>query len=119
MKVLISWLGSNTQTFTQVCFLSGEVQCTDGSLHMERSIGLISCNRNFKAISNQMKENCLDIEDRAKQVNVLHFWHDAIKKDIKEILEELYQIRKTTCFQNLESLLIQLKFFADVILFYR
>ncbi|KAF7806148.1 zinc finger protein BRUTUS-like [Senna tora] len=117
-EVLISWLGSNVQTFTEVWFLSKEVQCAD-PLNMETSLGMNSSNRNFRTISNQKKENFFDVEDRSNKVNVLHLWHDAIKKDMKEILEELYEIRSSACFQNLDSLLIQIKFFADVLIFYR
>ncbi|KAK4257144.1 hypothetical protein QN277_006769 [Acacia crassicarpa] len=117
-EVLIAWLGSNSQIFTEDRSLNEVVQCADGFLHKKRPRGLSYCNNNFKAISNKMKENCSDVEDRANQVNVLYLWHNAIKKDMKELLEELHQIRNTTCFHNLDSLLIQLKFFADVLIFY-
>ncbi|XP_054821497.1 zinc finger protein BRUTUS-like At1g18910 isoform X3 [Prosopis cineraria] len=117
-EVLIAWLGSNTQTFNQDCSMNEAVQRADGSQHMKRPRWLSCCNTNFKAVSNQMKANCSDIEDRANQVNILHLWHNAIKKDMKEMLEELHQIRNNTCFHNLDSLLIQLKFFADVLICY-
>ncbi|KAI9117590.1 hypothetical protein K1719_011756 [Acacia pycnantha] len=117
-EVLIAWLGSNSQIFTEDRSLNEVVQCADGFLHMKRPPGLSYCNKNFKAISNKMKENCSGVEDRANQVNVLYLWHNAIKKDMKELLEELHQIRNNTCFHNLDSLLNQLKFFADVLIFY-
>lgn len=119
MKVLISWLDGKSHTFIGVCFMSEEGQSADGSLNMEMLLGLSSSDRNFITISNQIKANCLDIEDRSNQVNVLHLWHDAIRKDTKEVLEELYEIRNTACFQNLDSLVIHIKFFADVLMFYR
>jgi len=118
MKVLVSWLRSNKQTFTQSCFQSGEFQGVDGFLHIERSLEP-SCNRKTEEISSLMEVNGRDIENGANQVNVLHLWHNAIKKDLKEILKELYQLRKSSCFHNLDSILIQLKFFADVLIFYR
>ncbi|XP_028784078.1 zinc finger protein BRUTUS-like At1g18910 isoform X2 [Neltuma alba] len=117
-EVFIAWLGSNTQIFTEDCYLNGVIQCADGFLDMKRPRGLSYCNTNFKAISNQMKANCSDVEDRANQVNVLHIWHNAIKKDMKDMLEELHQIRNNAYLHNLDSLLIQLKFFADVLTFY-
>ena len=66
-----------------------------------------------------MKANGLENEDGVTQVNVIHLWHEAIKKDLEEILKELYLIRNSSYFQNLESILIQLKFFVDVLIFYR
>ncbi|KAK7388996.1 hypothetical protein VNO78_23827 [Psophocarpus tetragonolobus] len=117
-EVLVSWLRSNKQTFTETCFQSGEFQGVDGFLYIERSLGLSYCNRNSEEIASPMKVNGQEIEDVANQVNVLHLWHNAIKKDLKEILKELYLLRKSSCFQNLDSILIQLKFFADVLIFY-
>ncbi|XP_061358857.1 zinc finger protein BRUTUS-like At1g18910 [Gastrolobium bilobum] len=117
-EVLVSWLGSNKQTFTETYFQSEEVQGADEFLHIESTLGLSSCNRNSEDISSWMKVNGQEIEDEVNQVNVLHLWHDAIKKDLKEILKELYLLRKSSCFQNLDSILIQLKFFADVLIFY-
>lgn len=115
-EVLVSWLRSNSQTFTGTC--SEEFQGADRFLHIERSLELSYCNRNSEKISGQMKVNDQEIGDGANQVNVLHLWHNAIKKDLKEILKELYLLRESGCFQNLDSILTQLKFFADVFIFY-
>lgn len=115
----MSWLGSNKQTFTETYFQSEEHQGAHGFLHIERSLGRSSCNRNSKEISGQMKVNGQEIEDGVNQVNVLHLWHNAIRKDLKEILQELYPLRHSGCFHNLDSILIQLKFLADVLIFYR
>ncbi|KAK7330413.1 hypothetical protein VNO77_24607 [Canavalia gladiata] len=117
-EVLASWLRSNKQTFTETCIQSDNFQGADGFLHIERSLGLSYCNRNSEEISSRMKVNGQEIEDEINQVNVLHLWHNAIKRDLKEILQELYLLRKSSCFQNLDSILIQLKFFADVLIFY-
>ncbi|KAG2407693.1 Zinc finger protein [Vigna angularis] len=116
-EVLVSWLRSNKQTFTETCFQSGEFQGVEGFLHIERSLELSSI-RKSEETSSMTEVNGREIEDGANQVNVLHFWHNAIKKDLKEILKELYLLRKSSCFQNLDSVLIQLKFFADVLIFY-
>jgi len=113
MKVLVSWLRSNKQTFTETSFQSGEFQGVDGFLHIERSY------RKTEEVSSLMEVNGQEIEDGVNQVNVLHLWHNAIQKDLKEILKELYLLRKSGCFQNLDSILIQVKFFADVLIFYR
>ncbi|CAJ2664463.1 unnamed protein product [Trifolium pratense] len=117
-EVLVSWLGSNKQTLTQTYFQSEELQGSHGFLRIERSSGPSSCNENSKEISSQRKVNGKEIEDGVNQVKVLHLWHNAIKKDLKEIQQELYLMRSSSCFQNLDSILIQLKFLADVLVFY-
>ncbi|KAL2321921.1 hypothetical protein Fmac_026300 [Flemingia macrophylla] len=118
-EVLVYWLRSNRQSFTKTCFQSEEFQGADGFLHIERPLKLSYCNRNSEEISSQIIVNGQEIENGTNQVNnVLHLWHNAIKKDLKEILKELYLLRKSSCFQNLDSLLVQLKFLADVLIFY-
>ncbi|XP_020226791.1 zinc finger protein BRUTUS-like At1g18910 isoform X2 [Cajanus cajan] len=117
-EVLVSWLRSNNQTFTNTYFQIEEFQDANGFLHIERSLELSYCNRNSEEISSRIKVNAQEIEDGANQVNVLHLWHNAIKKDLREILKELYLLRKSSCFQTLDSILVQLKFFADVLIFY-
>lgn len=122
MKVLVSWLGSNKQTFTGTYFQSEELQGSHGFLHIEKPFGPSSFNRNYsKEISSQRKVNDKETEDGVNQIKVLHLWHNAIKKDLKEILQELYLIRNSGsgCSQNLDSILIQLKFLADVLIIYR
>lgn len=120
-EVLVSWLGSNKQTFTGTYFQSEELQGSHGFLHIEKPFGPSSFNRNYsKEISSQRKVNDKETEDGVNQIKVLHLWHNAIKKDLKEILQELYLIRNSGsgCSQNLDSILIQLKFLADVLIIY-
>ncbi|XP_073219425.1 zinc finger protein BRUTUS-like At1g18910 [Cicer arietinum] len=117
-EVLVSWLGSNRQTFTETYSQSEELQGSHGLIYTERLFGPSSCNRNSKEISSKTKVNGKETEDGVNQVKVLHLWHNAIKKDLKEILQEAYLIRSSSCFENLDSILIQLKFLADVLIFY-
>ncbi|CAL0330170.1 unnamed protein product [Lupinus luteus] len=117
-EVLVSWVGSKNQTFDEAYFQIEEVQGVDGSIHKERPLRLSSCNKNSIEISSWMKMNGLEIKDEVNRVDVLHLWHEAIKKDLKEILKELHLIRNSSCFQNLDALVIQIKFFADVLIFY-
>ncbi|XVF54236.1 hypothetical protein PTKIN_Ptkin05aG0164300 [Pterospermum kingtungense] len=51
-------------------------------------------------------------------VDGLLLWHGAIQKDLKEILLELHQIKKSSCFLNLDFIVLRLKFLADVLIFY-
>ncbi|CAI8609987.1 unnamed protein product [Vicia faba] len=117
-EVLVSWLGSNKQTFSGTYFHSEELQGSHGFQHIEKSFVQSSCNRNYKEISNEMEVYDKETEDGVNQVKVLHLWHNAIRKDLKEIQQELYLIRNSGCSQNLDSILIQLKFLADVLIFY-
>lgn len=52
-------------------------------------------------------------------IDGFHLWHAAVRRDLKEILEELHQLRSSFCLSTLMSLVAQLKFFADVLNFYR
>ncbi|KAE9601465.1 putative aminoacyltransferase, E1 ubiquitin-activating enzyme [Lupinus albus] len=117
-EVLVSWVGSKNQIFDEAYFQIEEVQGADGSIHKERPLRLSSCNKNSNEISSWMKMNGLEIEDEVNRVDVLHLWHEAIKKDLKEILKELHLIRNSSFFQNLDATIIQIKFFADVLIFY-
>ncbi|XP_027329762.1 zinc finger protein BRUTUS-like At1g18910 isoform X3 [Abrus precatorius] len=116
-EVLLSWLRRNKPIFTDTCFPSEEFHGADEFLHIDKSVGLNYCNKNSEEISSRMKVNGPEI-DEVNQVNVLHLWHNAIKKDLKETLNELYLLRQSSCFQNLDSILVQLKFFADILIFY-
>lgn len=58
-------------------------------------------------------------DDGQDLVHGLHIWHDAIRKDFIQILEELYQSRSSSNFSNLNTIIVQLKFLADVLTFYR
>ncbi|CAM8984233.1 unnamed protein product [Rhodiola kirilowii] len=49
----------------------------------------------------------------------LHIWHGAILKDFNEILVELYQARALDNFSSVASLIVQLKFLVDIVMFYR
>ncbi|KAK7291673.1 hypothetical protein RIF29_07000 [Crotalaria pallida] len=117
-QVLVSWVGSNNQAFGEAYFQSEDVHGADGSLRIQNSLSLSSCDRSPKGISSWMKVNGLEIEYGVNQVHVLHLWHETIVKDLKEILKELHLIRKSSCLQNLDSIVIQIKFFADVLIFY-
>ncbi|KAL8118259.1 zinc finger protein BRUTUS-like At1g74770 [Apium graveolens] len=48
----------------------------------------------------------------------IRLWHDAIRKDLQEVLVELYQIRISSTFSDLPALVVQLNFIADTLIFY-
>ncbi|XP_052182286.1 zinc finger protein BRUTUS-like At1g74770 isoform X2 [Diospyros lotus] len=55
---------------------------------------------------------------RHTPIHGLHLWHGALRKDLKGILKELYQIRSSNSFLTLDSAIIQLKFLMDVVIYY-
>lgn len=52
-------------------------------------------------------------------LNGAHLWHNAYHKDMVEVLEEICSIRDSNDLSRLVPAIAQLKFFADVIIFYR
>ncbi|KAL7098679.1 hypothetical protein ACP275_09G033300 [Erythranthe tilingii] len=48
----------------------------------------------------------------------VYLWHAALRRDFDRILEELYEIRSSDCFSSLSSVVVQIKFIADAIIFY-
>lgn len=52
-------------------------------------------------------------------VDGIYLWHNAITKDLQLILLELYSMRSLNTFSDLASLVVQLNFLADTLIFYR
>lgn len=52
-------------------------------------------------------------------IDGLRLWHSAIRNDLKGILKDLHQIRRSQEFSTLDSAIVLLKLFTDVLLFYR
>uniref|UniRef100_A0A803P4T1 Uncharacterized protein n=1 Tax=Cannabis sativa TaxID=3483 RepID=A0A803P4T1_CANSA len=110
-EVVLSWLGGNSHPSLEVQTSSG------GSTDMRILIKPYSCTRylgeNWRATtllnSNDIGHNPVD---------GLHLWHGAIRKDLIKLLEELYQSRRSSDYSNLDSVVVQLKFLADIITFY-
>nr|XP_043616928.1 zinc finger protein BRUTUS-like At1g74770 isoform X2 [Erigeron canadensis] len=68
-----------------------------------------------------MKPGCEYAVYETSQYNPLdgaHLWHTAYHKDLLEVLEELYSIRDSKDLSGFIPVIFQLKFFADVIIFY-
>jgi zinc finger-like protein len=108
VKVVISWLGNNNQLSSGTYTRIGEgVQCPDGSKML------------FGENWNWIKEYCIQTNVGHNPIDCLNLWHGAIRKDLKEILEELCQIRSSSSFSNLDSIVLRLNFLADVLSFYR
>ncbi|KAK4568395.1 hypothetical protein RGQ29_003971 [Quercus rubra] len=105
-EVVISWLGNNNQPSSRAYSTIGEgAQCPDG---FKMLLG-----ENWNKI-----KACIQTDVGHNPIDCLNLWHGAIEKDLKEILEELYQIRSSSSFSNLDSIVIRLTFLVDVLSFY-
>lgn len=60
-----------------------------------------------------IQNNC--VED---SIEGIHFWHSALRRDLNQIIEELHGIRSSNCSKSLSSVIVQIKFIADVLIFY-
>lgn len=116
-EVVISWLGNNNQPFGSPTRIGEEAQSV-GPANLKDALKVYS-SKSFSTEIRQWKE-VFGLKTNVGQnpVDGLHLWHGAIRKDLKGILEELYQIRSSDSFSTLASVIVQLKFLADVLIFY-
>lgn len=121
VKVVTSWLGKKSQYFGGY---KGGVNEKRAS-HLNQPLNL-KLSKVYFSKKNLTQENwhwrgseSLLNDVRYHPVDGLRLWHGAIKKDLKEILEELHEIRNSKSFSTLASVTSQLKFLADVLIFYR
>uniref|UniRef100_A0A7N1A4D0 Zinc finger protein n=1 Tax=Kalanchoe fedtschenkoi TaxID=63787 RepID=A0A7N1A4D0_KALFE len=63
--------------------------------------------------------NAFDMKNVTNDSLSVHIWHGAILQDLNEILVELYRARALDSFSSVASSIIQLKFLADIVIFYR
>lgn len=119
MKVVIYWLSSNNQHSLGSCSNSGTDRCLEGF----KDVKMLLKSQCFKRYLGE-NWSCIQAYPFHKDggqilVDGLRIWHGAIRKDFMEILEELYQSRSSSNFSNLDTIILQLKFLADVLTFYR
>lgn len=105
--MVISWIDNKTQ------LLGGHLS---GAQFLN---GLGKYQDILKVYTSEKTASLVQTTDRHNPIDGIHIWHDAIKKDMQEILVELYQIRISNNVSDLASLLVQLNFFADSLIFYR
>ncbi|KAL5725526.1 hypothetical protein ACHQM5_008662 [Ranunculus cassubicifolius] len=120
-EVVASWLGKRNQR-SPISFSSIN---DEAILNSYNSFYVKKVHRTYISWSSSYKESCIQGEfdcllDNVKSylVDSLCIWHGAIRKYLKEVLEELYDIRTSKVFSNLSSVGGQLKFLADVLTFY-
>ncbi|KAK4437122.1 Zinc finger protein BRUTUS-like [Sesamum alatum] len=68
----------------------------------------------------QQLEKAFPVQIRGVGVPIkgICIWHSALRRDFGDIIQELYQIRSSNCSSSLSSVVVQLKFIADVLIFY-
>ena len=116
MKVILSWLGTNSHT------KSTSNSHTGGVSDMKILLKSYSCRRYLsQSWRSTTTSSTNDLRNGVENspLDGLQHWHSAIKKDLMAVLAELCQAKSSSDFSNLDNIIIQLKFLADIITFYR
>ncbi|XP_042017262.1 zinc finger protein BRUTUS-like At1g18910 isoform X2 [Salvia splendens] len=67
----------------------------------------------------QFKKACSVSKSYVEEpVKGIHIWHAALRRDLNQILEELFHIISSNCSSSVPSVFVQLKFIADILIFY-
>lgn len=111
-----SWIDSKKQTYDRC---EQGAQFCNGLGNYQDILKLYTSDGNYGENQQMTKAFSLQTTGRNNPIDGIRLWHDAIKKDLQEILVELYQIRISNRFSDLASLVVQLNFFADTLIFYR
>lgn len=108
-EVFISWLDNNE--------LSAQSYLEHGK-GAKSHYGIANMKHMLKERTMVIHSSEMKLPTKKNPIDGFHLWHAAIRRDLKEILEELHQLRNSFCLSTLMSLVAQLKFFADVLNFY-
>ncbi|XP_047955559.1 zinc finger protein BRUTUS-like At1g74770 isoform X1 [Salvia hispanica] len=67
----------------------------------------------------QFKKACLIHKSYVEEpVKGIHIWHAALRRDLNQILDELFHLMSSNCSSSVSSVFVQLKFIVDVLIFY-
>ncbi|KAJ8771863.1 hypothetical protein K2173_027040 [Erythroxylum novogranatense] len=117
-EVVLSWLYRDDQSNFE-CFTKIKDQEPNGSLQLQKEVKLVHFMWPHKEIWNWKKIPSTERNVQSNLVRYLHLWHCTILKDLKEIMEVMYQSRYLTSSVNMNSIIARVKFHADVVIFYR
>ena len=117
--MVISWLHNNNPSSFADCNEIGKGAEIPDLLASSKDILKLCASKSFYGEKWWSKNASHKTSVKRTAIDGLHLWHDAIRKDFKGILKDLYQIRSSQQFSTLGSVIVQLKFFADVLIFYR
>ncbi|KAL5747354.1 hypothetical protein ACOSP7_024352 [Xanthoceras sorbifolium] len=119
-EVVISWLSKDIQPLFWANANTGpRVEHLDGSQNLVSILKLVSSKRSLG--ENWPWNKACDLQSHIAQVPIdgILLWHRAIRKDLEGILDNLYQMKSSNVFLDLDSIVVQLKFLIDVIIIYR
>ncbi|KAF5734721.1 hypothetical protein HS088_TW15G00213 [Tripterygium wilfordii] len=116
-EVVISWLDKNHGSSSEVYTMSGNVD-TDGPVNIKKILRQCTFERSSGKSHKWNEVHSIQTDVKHDPLDICHHWHIAICKDLKEILGELYQVVNLSSFLNLGSLVVRLKFLADVLVYY-
>ncbi|THG03241.1 hypothetical protein TEA_024179 [Camellia sinensis var. sinensis] len=117
-EVVISWLHNTNPSSSAANTEIGKGAVIPDMLASSKAILKANASKSFYGEKWRWKTASSKTTLRRTPIDGLHLWHGAIRKDFKDILKDLYQIRSTKEFSTLGPVIARLKFFADVIIFY-
>ncbi|KAK6924931.1 Zinc finger, CHY-type [Dillenia turbinata] len=117
-EVVISWLRKKNQPWAGTNH--GKADCVDGPASaILRGLPKLHMYKRLKYNKwKQEKVYFLWTENQKNPFDGISLWHAIIKKELEQIVEELHQMRISKNFSSWSSVVVQLKFLADVIIFY-
>ncbi|KAM7273757.1 hypothetical protein ACFE04_028421 [Oxalis oulophora] len=115
-EVVISWLENNNEASFVEQAIVQEIHGPCTFANMQSAFRIHSS----KVSDNWPLTNATYVQKNAGQcpVDGLPFWHSALTKDLREILDQLHLMRSSYNFQELDSFSIKLQFLTDVLIFY-
>ncbi|KAL5544275.1 hypothetical protein UlMin_008059 [Ulmus minor] len=113
-EVVTSWLGSNYQPSMPPYRKCEGGQSSYGLTEMK----ILLKPHSFKRFLGENWKTHLHQDVGQHPVDGLHLWHGVIRKDLIEVLEKLYQSRRSCNYSDLDAIVVKLKFLADIITFY-
>ncbi|KAK2965932.1 hypothetical protein RJ640_005348 [Escallonia rubra] len=119
-EVVTSWLGNKKRSFFEANdnYAKG-AQFLNGIVSFQDILNVYPSNGESGEEQKSKNAKSIYTTGRGKLIDVVHLWHGAIRKVLREILDELYRIRSSNTSSTLSSVVVQLIFFVDILIFYR
>ncbi|KAL8141973.1 hypothetical protein V2J09_015005 [Rumex salicifolius] len=117
--LVFSWLDNTTQHTFGASVQYGKLgQCIGAPENLGCASDLFLSQSISRINSQCVKENFLYASAPDRPVDGLRLWHAVIKQDFKDILDELHEMKSSCTFSTLDSVIVQIKFLADLLVFY-
>lgn len=119
LKVVISWLESKKQSSVGPWNLYGkEAKLYGGQISFKDILDIYPGKFHFVEQKASKKAHLTARIFGQHPFDSLHIWNTAIQRGLREVLEEIYEIRSSNNLSNLYSVIVLLQFFLDVIICY-